>query len=111
MTDRSVRVPDPVTAAAANLAAAIAQLVEASIAAALAGHRCAGSDPGEARPVLLTYKQACEQLGISESMLYKLLRAGAIQSVSLSKQTRRIPAAELGRYAATLLDAPAEDAS
>jgi excisionase family DNA binding protein len=109
VTGGSAWPPDPLAAAAANLAAAIAQMVAASVSAALAAHRCTGDGAGAVQPVLLTYRQACERLGISESKLYKLLRAGTVRSVALSKQTRRITAAELDRYVATLIDA-AEDA-
>lgn len=101
---------DPVARAAGKVAEAIAELARGLAAEVLAAHHCQ-EQPRHPAAVLLTYGQACDRLGISESMLYKLLRTGTIRSVSLSKQTRRIPLAELDRYAATLLDAPAEDAS
>jgi excisionase family DNA binding protein len=94
---------DATYTAAEALASAVAQLVAAAVAAALAAHRSGTGETAAPLPALLTYAQACQQLGVSRATLYKLLRAGDIRNVSLAAQVRRIPAVELDRYVAELL--------
>lgn len=54
------------------------------------------ADVGE--PIFYTYKQACKKLGISVSLLYKLMREGEIKRVRLAPQVCRIAAVELEEY-------------
>ena len=60
-------------------------------------------DVGE--PMLLTYTEACAKIGISESKLYREMRAGRIHNVPLGPRERRIPMSECERYVADLVAA------
>ena len=51
--------------------------------------------------LLLTPTEAADALGISRSKLYQLLRDGSVSSVQIGA-CRRVPAAALHRYVATL---------
>lgn len=55
------------------------------------------------KPLLLTYKEAARELGISLSTLYELLRSGAVRKLELGPQTMRIPLAECVAYAERLM--------
>jgi excisionase family DNA binding protein len=48
-------------------------------------------------PLLLTVAQAAQRLGISRSLLYELLAAGDIESITIGR-LRRIPAEALTTY-------------
>ncbi len=49
-------------------------------------------------PMMYTYKQAAGKLGISISLLYRLMNAGEIKALKLAPQVRRITQAELDAY-------------
>lgn len=57
-----------------------------------------GASVGE--PMMYTYKKACAKLGISLSLLYRLMRNGEITALKLAPQVRRITQAELDAYLA-----------
>ena len=54
------------------------------------------------RRVLLTVEAAAEQLSISRTMMFALIKAGEVTSVRVGR-LRRIPATELDRYARRLV--------
>jgi excisionase family DNA binding protein len=58
-------------------------------------------DVGE--PMLLTYKEACQKIGISMSKLYREMRDGRIHNVKLGPQERRIPMSECEAYVRALV--------
>lgn len=51
--------------------------------------------------LLLTVEEAAEQLGIGRTLMYALVKQGAIESVQIGR-LRRIPADALPRYLAQL---------
>jgi excisionase family DNA binding protein len=51
--------------------------------------------------LLLTVEEAAEQLGIGRTLMYELVKQGAIESVQIGR-LRRIPADALPRYLAQL---------
>lgn len=61
-----------------------------------AGNQAAGE------PLLLTYEQACEKLGVTRSQLYRMMHRGEIKPLKLGPQVRRISLAELEAYVARL---------
>ncbi len=63
-----------------------------------------GSARADERPrrVLLTVEAAAEQLSISRTMMFALLKAGEVTSVRVGR-LRRIPATELDIYARRLV--------
>lgn len=52
--------------------------------------------------LLLTPKEAAQQLGIGRSKLYQLIQSGTLDSVLIGR-CRRIPATALATYVARLL--------
>jgi excisionase family DNA binding protein len=86
-----------------KLAAALTEVITAVTESILAAHQGRAGDPAATAPLLLTYQETCQKLGISTSALYRLLREGKIRSVALSQSVRRIPSAELDRYVAALM--------
>jgi excisionase family DNA binding protein len=63
----------------------------------------ANAAPVPAEKLLLTVDEAAAALGISRSNLFNILGAGGIASVKVGR-LRRIPAAELDRFVARLLE-------
>jgi excisionase family DNA binding protein len=57
----------------------------------------AGSDTSEGRDRLLRPKEVAERLGVSQSMVYKLLRVGALGAVYVGRLPR-IAAEDLALY-------------
>lgn len=57
-------------------------------------------DEAVERPLLLTYKQAAELLGLHELVVKALVAAGELKAISISKRVNRIARAECERYAA-----------
>jgi excisionase family DNA binding protein len=51
--------------------------------------------------LLLTVEEAAEQLGIGRTLMYALVKRGAVESVQIGR-LRRIPADALPRYLAQL---------
>jgi len=51
--------------------------------------------------LLLTVEQAAEQLGVGRTLMYALVRAGEVESVTIGR-LRRIPAEALNAYVAAL---------
>jgi excisionase family DNA binding protein len=51
--------------------------------------------------LLLTVEEAAEQLGIGRTLMYTLVKQGAVESVQIGR-LRRIPADALPRYLAQL---------
>jgi excisionase family DNA binding protein len=51
--------------------------------------------------LLLTVEEAAEQLGIGRTLMYTLVKRGAVESVQIGR-LRRIPADALPRYLAQL---------
>jgi excisionase family DNA binding protein len=51
--------------------------------------------------LLLTVEEAAEQLGIGRTLMYTLVKEGAVESVQIGR-LRRIPAEALPRYLAQL---------
>lgn len=51
--------------------------------------------------LLLTVEEAAEQLGIGRTLMYALVKQGAVESVQIGR-LRRIPADALARYLAQL---------
>lgn len=49
------------------------------------------------RRLVLTVEQAAEALGIGRTMMYELIRAGAVESVRIGR-LRRVPAQALSNY-------------
>jgi excisionase family DNA binding protein len=49
---------------------------------------------------LLPLRAVCEQLSISRSTLYDLLKRGELKSVTFGRRNRRVAAAELQRFIA-----------
>jgi excisionase family DNA binding protein len=58
-----------------------------------------------AAKLLLTVTEAATRLGIGRTLMYELIRAGAIPSVRVGR-LRRIRSADLEAYAAELAAAP-----
>ncbi|WAL65945.1 helix-turn-helix domain-containing protein [Amycolatopsis cynarae] len=52
--------------------------------------------------VMLTAEEAAEQLGIGRTLMFKLLRAGQIESVRIGR-LRRVPVSAIRDYAARLV--------
>ena len=52
--------------------------------------------------LLWRVSEAAEVLGISRALLYRLISEGVVQTVQVSGGSKRITAAELGRYVAKL---------
>ncbi len=50
--------------------------------------------------LLYTLPQACEQLGISLTKLYRLINTGEIKTIKIFERAVRIPAAELEAFIA-----------
>jgi excisionase family DNA binding protein len=88
---------------AGKLAAALTEVITAVAESVLAAHQDGAGGPAAMAPLLLTYQETCQKLGISMSALYRLLREEKIRSVALSQSVRRIPSAELDRYVAALM--------
>jgi excisionase family DNA binding protein len=59
--------------------------------------------------LLLTVPEAAAQLGIGRTLMYQLIRTGAVRSVRVGR-LRRIRPADLAAYTARLADASAERA-
>jgi excisionase family DNA binding protein len=59
--------------------------------------------------LLLTVPEAAAQLGIGRTLMYQLIRTGAVRSVRVGR-LRRIRPADLAAYTASLADASAERA-
>lgn len=59
-----------------------------------------GDDVGE--PILLTYRQAWQRLGVTQSQFYRLMRRGEIVPLKLGPQVRRIYMTDLEEYARKL---------
>lgn len=57
----------------------------------------AGATQPTSEPLLLTVAQAAQRLGISRSLLYELLAAGEIESITIGR-LRRVPAEALTAY-------------
>lgn len=55
------------------------------------------------RPVVLTVKEACEVLRISRWTLYGLIRARAIETITIGR-SRRIPVTSVSKYIQQKLD-------
>jgi excisionase family DNA binding protein len=64
------------------------------------------SPPRPPRPLLLTYEQAAEELGVTTRYVEQLARDGAFPVVRLGR-LRRIDVTDLERYVANLPRTPA----
>ena len=63
--------------------------------------RLAEADTGKAEMIVLTVEQAAERLGIGRTLMYSLVRTGAVESVTIGR-LRRIPSDALIQYVNTL---------
>lgn len=57
----------------------------------------ASADYSEHQTLVLTVEQAAERLGVGRTLMYSLVRAGAVESVTIGR-LRRIPSDALVRY-------------
>ncbi|WP_027941307.1 helix-turn-helix domain-containing protein [Amycolatopsis taiwanensis] len=66
--------------------------------------------PARAMPerIMLTAEEAAERLGIGRTLMFKLLRAGQIESVRIGR-LRRVPASAIQDYAARLVNSTTTD--
>ena len=58
----------------------------------------AGLPPNDTLPLLLTVKQACNELQIGRSQLHGLCQAGTIRTVKIGARGVRIPRDEVFRF-------------
>jgi excisionase family DNA binding protein len=94
-----------------QLAAQLAQL--AQTLAEQSHEPTAPQHPAHSTPerVLLTAEEAAERLGIGRTFMFKLIRAGEIESVQIGR-LRRVPASEIQNYADRLVKGtPASEAA
>ncbi len=61
--------------------------------------------PAQRRRLVLTVEEAAEDLGIGRTLMYALIRDGAVESVRIGR-LRRVPAEALSDYVARLRETP-----
>jgi excisionase family DNA binding protein len=55
---------------------------------------------GEAKPLMMRIAAAAEELGISQSKMYELIRNNEVRSIHVGPNATRIPYSELEGYVA-----------
>ncbi|MGQ0846131.1 MAG: excisionase family DNA-binding protein [Sporichthyaceae bacterium] len=61
--------------------------------------------PAQRRRLVLTVEEAADDLGIGRTLMYALIRDGAVESVRIGR-LRRVPAEALSEYVARLRETP-----
>lgn len=62
-------------------------------------------------PLLLTVEEASLQMNIGRTLMYSLVRSGAVRSVKVGGRLRRVPTEALTEYIATQLVGDAQSAA